>query len=175
MVGQRLDGRGFEEHLHVRRHVVEEERQRQRVGQRRVILDQLLLRGCEIVGCGGHDCHGAARRGVGGQFDALVERCVGDAHQYGDASGDLTADQFDEIVAAFVGEALRLAGGAEEEKCVDAAGEDVFREPYSAFAVDLVVTLQGGNHRGNDPFDSLHFFMFLCLISWLSCVVRSTG
>ena len=41
---------------------------------------------------------------------------------------------------------------------VDAAGEDVLREPYGAFTVDLVVALQGGNHRGNDPFDSLHFF-----------------
>ena len=144
----------------MRRHVVEEERQRQGVGQRRVVFDQLLLRGREVVGSGGHDRHGAAFRGVGGQFDALVERRVGDAHQHGNAPGDLTADQFDEIVAAFVREALGLAGGAEEEKGVDAAGEDVLREPYGAFAVDLVVTLQGGDHRGNDPFDSLHFFMF---------------
>ena len=142
----------------MRRHVVEEERQRQGVGQRRVVFDQLLLRGREVVGSGGHDRHGAAFRGVGGQFDALVERRVGDAHQHGNAPGDLTAYQFDEVVTAFVGEALRLAGGAEQEEGVDAAGEDVLREPYGAFAVDLVVTLQGGDHRGNDPFDSLHFF-----------------
>ena len=150
MVGQRLDGRGFEEDLDVRRHVVEVERQGQGVGQRRVVFDQLLLRRGEVVGRGGHDADGAAFGGMLREPDALDEGGVGDSDQHGDASCDLTAYQLDEFITQPVGQALGFARRAEQKNGMDSAGDEVLRESYGSFAVEFVVALERGNHRGND-------------------------
>jgi len=82
--------------------------------------------------------------------DAFDEGGVGDADQHGYASCDLTAYQFDEFITQPVGQALGFARRAEQKNGVDSAGDEVFCKAYGAFAVEFVVALERGNHRGND-------------------------
>ena len=99
--------------------------------------------------------------------DAFDEGGVGDADQHGYASCDLTAYQFDEFITQPVGQALGFARRAEQENGVDSAGDEVLRESYGAFAVEFVVALERGNHRGDDApeFRGLHSLGYLAYFS----------
>ena len=139
----------LEDRLRVRRHVVEEERQRQ---FRREVLDvfeEFRLAVREIVGRREHE---RLRAGFGGEVREVHrfdEGGVRDADQHRHAPGDLAAGAFDHLAPQPIAEARRFAGGAEHEEAVHAAGEDVLDETLQAGDVEFVA----GAERGDDGRD----------------------
>ena len=134
----RAHGFQLEGDLGERRHVVEEQRQRQLGHQVVEVLPQLRLAARQIVRRRDHDAPAPGVRREPGEVHRLDERRVGDADEHRHAPADLAADALDQFAPQPVAEAGAFARRAEDEQPADAAGEDVLDEPFEAGDVEFV-------------------------------------
>ena len=144
------DGLQLEGDLGERRHVVEEQRQRQLGHQVVEILPQLRLAARQVVRRRRHDRLRPGVRREPGEGQRLDKRGVGDADEHRHALADLTADALDEFAPQTVAEAGAFARRAEDEQPAHAASEHVLDEPLEAGDVEFIPAPHRRDHRGHD-------------------------
>ena len=125
------------------RHVVEHEGEGEFGKKLLDELAQLGLSGGKVEGRRGHDGVGSAVSRVAGEPGGLDEGGVGDADENGDATADETAGVLDEFTPKPVAETGGLAGGAEDEKPRDAAGDEALDVAFEAGEVEVSRPVSG--------------------------------
>ena len=154
MPGQLLHSSGFERHLHMHRHIIEAQRQRQGIGQRLVIHGQFRLRRSEIVRRRRNDSRSTAFGGLVRQSQTLLQRGIGHADQNGNAARNCRTNQLGKFITQVIGQTLRLAGRSEDEDSVNTACNHMLHKPDRAVAVQRIVVDQRCDHRRNKTFQS---------------------
>jgi hypothetical protein len=131
-------------HVDVRRHrvVVEHDRQRDRLADRGVVAEDLVLRRRVVVRREDHQPVGAELLRLAAVADGARRRSVHRSHEDRDSAGDVLDRRPDEKRPLLVGDRQELAGRAEDDDPRDAHLQLPVEESLPGFDVD------GGPVRG---------------------------